>query len=276
MRFRRLSSRFPYLGRVLFHDEDEHGPIDVVEEEDGGLLSLQFGSTARQSTMFVDRPHELTLEYTRCLMSALVLREAPPRRALMLGLGGGSLVKFLLRHLPGCRVEVVELRRRIVEVAQRFFALPRAHDRLHIHVTDGRRFLLDHSGEPFDLVLLDLHTGQGMAPVVQEDDFLPACRRATADDGVFSANMWYGFEKGLERRVHGLLQASFERILHLPVPGRSNCVAHGLPDGRVPPTESMEHRARGWQEAAGLPLPELTRQLIRHNGLPSSREMGRE
>ena len=276
MRFWRASSRLPYLGRVLFHDEDEHGPIDVVEEEEGGLLSLQFGSTARQSTMFVDRPDELTLEYTRCLMSALVLAEAPPGRALMLGLGGGSLVKFLLRHLPGCRVEVVELRPRIVEVAQRFFALPRSHDRLRIHVTDGRRFLLEHTGEPYDLVLLDLHTGQGMAPVVREEDFLPACRRATADGGVFSANLWYGFDTDLKGRVQELLHASFERVLGLPVPGRSNHVAHGLPGGRVPAAGTLEHRARAWQKAVGLPMPELARLLIRHNGIQSSREGGRE
>ena len=274
MRFWRPSSRFPYLGRVLFHDEDDHGPIDVVEEEGGSLRSLQFGSTARQSTMFADHPDELTLEYTRCLMSALVLREAPPARALMLGLGGGSLVKFLLRHLPGCRVEVVELRRRIVEVAQRFFALPRAHDRLQVHVTDGRRFLLEHTGEPYDLVLLDLHTGQGMAPVVRKEDFLPACRRATADGGVFSANLWYGFDRALRDRVQGLLEASFERVLALPVPGRSNHVAHGLPDGRLPPAGRMEHLARVWQQQAGLAMPELTRLLIRHNGIESSPEGG--
>ena len=275
MRFWRPSSPLPYLGRVLFHAEDEHGPIDVVEEEEG-VLSLQFGSTARQSTMFVDRPDDLTLEYTRCLMSALVLREAPPGRALMLGLGGGSLVKFLLRHLPACRVEVVELRRQIVEVAQRFFALPRSHDRLRIHIADGRRFLLEHTGEPFDLVLLDLHTGEGMAPVVREDDFLPACRRATADDGVFSANLWYGFDTDLKGRVQQLLQSSFERVLGLPVPGRSNHVVHGLPDGQVPAAGTMDHRARAWQRQAGLPMPELTRLLIRHNGIESSREGGGE
>ena len=270
MRFWRSPSGHPYLGRVLFHDRDEHGPIDVVEEEDGGLLSLQFGSTARQSTMCVDRPDELTLEYTRCLMSALVLRETPPTRALMLGLGGASMVKFLLRHLPGCRVEVVELRRRVVEVAQRFFALPRSHDRLRIHIADGRRFLLEHTGEPFDLVLVDLHTGEGMAPVVQEEDFLPACRRATAVGGVFSANLWYGFDRALEGRVQGLLEASFERVLALPVPGRSNHIAHGLPDGRLPPAGTLEHLARAWQEQAGLPMPALTRLLIRHNGLEPS------
>ena len=275
MRFWRPSSPLPYLGRVLFHAEDEHGPIDVVEEEEG-VLSLQFGSTARQSTMFVDRPDDLTLEYTRCLMSALVLREAPPGRALMLGLGGGSLVKFLLRHLPACRVEVVELRPRIVEVAQRFFALPEAHDRLRIHIADGRRFLLEHTGEPYDLILLDLHTGQGMAPVVREDDFLPACRRATADDGVFSANLWYGFDTDLKGRVQQLLQSSFERVLGLPVPGRSNHVAHGLPGGGVPAAGTMEHRARAWQRQVGLPLPELTRLLIRHNGLVPSRGRARE
>ena len=269
-------SRPPYLGRVLFHDQDEHGPIDVVEEEDGRVLSLQFGSTARQSSMFVDRPDELTLEYTRCLMSALVLREAPPRRALILGLGGGSLVKFLLRHLPGCGVEVVELRPRIVEVAQRFFALPRSHDRLRVHLTDGRRFLLEHTGEPFDLVLLDLHTGQGMAPAVLEKDFLPACRRATADGGVFSANLWYGFDMALERRVQGLLEASFDRILDLPVPGRSNHIAHGLPGGRVPAAATLEHRAQVWQEATGLPMPQLARLMIRHNGLESCGDGRRE
>ena len=186
------------------------------------------------------------------------------------------MVKFLLRHLPGCRVEVVELRRRIVEVAQRFFALPRAHERLDIHVTDGRRFLLEHTGEPFDLVLLDLHTGEGMAPVVREDDFLPACRRATADDGVFSANLWYGFDTDLKGRVQQLLQSSFERVLGLPVPGRSNHVAHGLPGGGVPAAGTMEHRARAWQRQVGLPLPELTRLLIRHNGLVPSRGRARE
>ena len=267
MRFWRSPGGHPYLGRVLFHDEDEHGPVDVVEEEDGRVLSLQFGSTARQSSMYVDRPDELTLEYTRCLMSALVLREAPPRRALMLGLGGGSLVKFLLCHLPGCRVEVVELRRRIVDVAHRFFALPREHDRLRIHIAEGRRFLLDHAGEPFDLVLLDLHTAERMAPVVQEEDFLPACRRATADRGVFSANLWYGFDRTQERRVQGLLEASFERVLGLPVPGRSNHIAHGLPDGRLPPAGRMQDLARAWQQQAGLSMPALTRLLIRHNGL---------
>ena len=69
---------------------DEHGPIEIVEEAEGKLRSLRFGSTARQSTMFTARPTELALEYTRTMASGLVFLPHQPTRVLVLGLGGGG------------------------------------------------------------------------------------------------------------------------------------------------------------------------------------------
>jgi spermidine synthase len=215
--------------------------------------------------MFVERPDELALEYTRCLMTALLLRGTPPARALMLGLGGASLVKFLLRQIPDCRVDVVELRPKIVEVARRFFALPEDGDRLRIHVTDGRRYLLDHEPPGYDLILLDLHTSHGMSPVVMEEDFLPACRRCTTDSGILSANLWYGVDAAEERRIRRRIETAYDRVLYLPVAGKRNCVAHGVADGQLPTHEQMQARATQWLQQAGLPLPDLLGQLLRHN-----------
>lgn len=260
-----MSATVPYLGQVVYHCRDEHGVIDVVAEGDGKLRSLQFGTTARQSTMFVDRPDDLALEYTRCLMTALLFLEADPRRVLLLGLGGGSLAKFLLRRCEGCRVDVVELRPRIVEVAERFFGVPMGHERLRVHVADGRQFLLASEGDPYDLILVDLHSSQGMSPVVLEPDFLPACRRLTAAEGVLSANMWYGVDEASERTLRLAVEASYDTTLYLPVAGKRNCVAHGLLRRALPPGATLESRARSWQERAGLPLPELLAQVIRHN-----------
>lgn len=262
-----------YLGEVVHRSEDENGLVEVVDEARGKLRSLHFGSSARQSTMFVERPDELALEYTRHMLTALPLLEGDPRRALMLGLGGGSLVKFLLRQCPQCHVDVVELRAMIVEVAQRFFGVPEAHERLAIHVADGRRYVLDYAtagpaATPYDLILVDLHGSHGMAPVVTEPDFLPACRQVMAADGVLSANLWFGVDEAQERRLRKHLAAIYEQVLYLPVAGKRNCIAHGLSRSGLPARADMEHRAQDWLERADLPLPGLLDDLARHNRWP--------
>lgn len=262
-----LSSRVAYGGPIIHQAEDDHGPLDVVDESGGLLRSLYFGSPARQSTMFVERPDELALEYTRCMMTALLFMNADPERALMLGLGGGSLVKFVLRWCEQCHVDVAELRPSVVDVAQRFFSLPSEHERLQVHIGDGNAFVQKQPSAPWDLLLLDLHTSDGMSPVVFAEDFLPACRRHTAAGGVLAANLWYGIDRLVERRVRQLLESCYDQVLYLPVAGKLNCIALGLPGPGLPSWKELEALAQHWLDRAGLPLPELLQYLARRNPL---------
>ena len=254
-----------YQGQVVHHAQDEYGPLDVVDESDGRLRSLHFGSSARQSTMFVARPDELALAYTHCMMTALLFLDADPARALMLGLGGGCMVKILLRWCTNCDVDVAELRPAVIDVAQRFFGLPATDQRLHLHIGDGNAFMQGQAAPPWDLLLLDLHTSEGMSPVLFAPDFLPACRRRTAAGGVLVANLWYGIDRLVERRVRQLLEVSFEQVLYLPVGGKLNCIALGLPCRELPTRSELEVRAAHWQERTQLPLPELLPELARRN-----------
>lgn len=256
-----------YQGQVVHHTQDEYGPLDIVDESDGRLRSLHFGSSARQSTMFVARPHELALAYTQCMMTALLFLEADPVRALMLGLGGGSMVKFLLRWCNSCDVDVAELRPAVVDVAQRFFGLPVTDQRLRLHIGDGNDFMQRTAAPAWDLLLLDLHTSEGMSPVFYAPDFLPACRRRTAAGGVLVANLWYGIDRLVERRVRQLLEVSFEQVLYLPVGGKLNCIALGLPGRELPTWAQLEARAAHWQERTQLPLFDLLSDLARRNPL---------
>jgi spermidine synthase len=262
-----VSRRPPhYLGEVIHHVADDHGPLDVVDEHGGRLRTLHFGSSARQSTMFVARPQALALEYTHCMMTSLPFLAADPQRALMLGLGGGSMVKFLLHHCEACHVDVAELRPAVVEVAQDFFALPAAHERLCVHLGDAGGFIGADDTPCWDLMLMDLHTSDGMAPVVVEQSFLPSCRARLLPGGVLAANLWYGVDRIVERRVRRLLEDAFERVCYLPVAGKRNCVALGL-TAPAPEAESLLGRARLWQDRTGVPLADLTSDLIRRNGL---------
>ena len=75
--------------------------------EERGVRHLHVGGEAIQSAMRLEDPFALELDYTRCMM-AFLLFHAAPRRALMIGLGGGSLAKFFHRRLPALRTRVVE------------------------------------------------------------------------------------------------------------------------------------------------------------------------
>ena len=73
----------------------------------GAYTALQFTRGQTQSRMLGDAPDQLLIDYTRTMLAAL-LWQPRPRTICMVGLGGGSQAKFIHRHLPGARLEVVE------------------------------------------------------------------------------------------------------------------------------------------------------------------------
>src|ERR1700688_3276934 len=66
-------------------------------------LSLHFDLLATQSFMSRSAPNRLALGHTRTMMGFLLLQPAPTR-VCMIGLGGGSLVKYCYRYLPNTRM----------------------------------------------------------------------------------------------------------------------------------------------------------------------------
>ena len=256
-----------YTGRVVHSRRDGDGVIDVVDEN--GVRSLQFGTSARQSTMVRRHPDRLALAYTQCMMTALLFGEAAPSAALLLGVGGGSLGKFLLRQLPGVRLDAVEKRPAVVEVAQEYFELPR-DERLTLHLGDGYLFLVDADGDPaasaYDLILVDLHTSDGMAPVVQRREFWALARRRLRAAGVLSANLWFGYREDEEELVRHHLEAEFpERLVYLPVAGKRNCIALAFASPAELDRRVLERRAEAWRDRCGIDFPALLGDLIRHN-----------
>jgi spermidine synthase len=80
------------LGRSGRREQAGGEAIEVVEER--GMRVLHLGSHAIQSAMRVTRPWDLELAYTRAMMGFLMFNDTP-QDVLMIGLGGGSLAKFI-------------------------------------------------------------------------------------------------------------------------------------------------------------------------------------
>jgi spermidine synthase len=213
-----------YDGVVIHQSQSDDGVIEVVD--DGELRSLHFGTFPRQSSMSLQAPHTLELTYTEAMMAALLLN-SNPERVLVIGLGGGSLVKYLRHHFPKCYIDVVEYREDVVKVAHGYFQVPDDDARLKIHMGDGylyaqEQFYKDEIG--YDMLLVDAYDHAGMAASVGIQAFFDACAGLLTQRGVMSINLW-GTNRPLFKQSMKRINTSFEgRSLILPVEDKGNVI----------------------------------------------------
>jgi len=216
--------RLYYGGHVVHQSQSDDGVIEVVDI--GDTRSLHFGTFPRQSSMSLRTPHTLELSYTEAMMACLLLN-TNPERILVVGLGGGSLVKFLLHHFPECHIDVIEYRQDVVDVAHAYFNVPINDPRLTIHVGDGYLFVQERYYQAdaiYDLLLVDAYDHVGMAASVGVQAFFDACAGLLSSVGVMSINLW-GSDKPLFNQTMARINQSFEgRSMILPVKDKGNVI----------------------------------------------------
>ena len=253
-----------YHGQLIHRSRDEFGAIEIID--DGLARSLHFGNEIRQSATALHQPEHLLLAYTRAMMGGALLLQNAPARVLLIGLGGGSLAKFLLHHFPDCQVHAVERRAAVAKLAYAYFQLPDT-PRLRVHIEDAGRFMRDHTLAPYALILLDAYDEHGLAPGMEELAFLHACRERLAPRGVLAANLW-----ACERARFKLSLANLRRCfgtppLQLPSEGSTNVItfsaAHALPKlGKA----ALPVALKSLETRSGLELGKFARRLYKHNG----------
>ena len=164
----------------------EDDGMEVTEER--GLRTLRLGSCAIQSAMRVSRPWDLELAYTRAMMSFLLFVQTP-QAVLMVGLGGGSLAKFIRKHLPATRITAVEIDPRVIAAARAHFELPPDDETLDVVEADGALFVKQQR-ENADVILLDGFDAGNQVEALATQKFYAACRRALKPGGILVVNLW--------------------------------------------------------------------------------------
>ncbi len=154
--------------------------------DDGTVRRLFFDLAYTQSEMTIARPHALNFAYTRMMMG-FVLFLPRPRHVVVVGLGGGSLTKFCLRHLGRTRVTTVEIDPDVIGFAD-LFHLPEQHERyalIHANAVDYFAATKDRA----DVVLLDGCDQQGIAPDFCDERFYRNIRACLRSSGLLVMNL---------------------------------------------------------------------------------------
>ncbi|MBF0295330.1 MAG: fused MFS/spermidine synthase [Magnetococcales bacterium] len=232
---------------TLYRKQHGSGMVEVVE--DGEHRTLSFDSHLVQSRLSLADPLALVLNYTRCMMAGLLFGEAKgrdtPLRVLMIGLGGGSMAKFLLRHFPACHLDVVEQDPAIPPLAREYFHLPDS-DRMTLFLEDGASFLERRAACAYDLILVDAYDREGMSRSVYAMRFFAGLEERLTLRGVVAVNFVRGDANLFRRCTEFLLERFAGRVLSLPVPGTSNEIGFAGP-GVEAWEDRQEIDARAWE-----------------------------
>jgi spermidine synthase len=148
--------------------------------------SLHFSLVETQSCMNLAQPDFLDFEYTRIMMGFLLFH-ARPLKIGMIGLGGGSLAKFCIRHLPLAHVTVVEINPHVIALRDEF-AIPTDGPRFEVVRADGARYVKT-APDAFDVLLVDGYDYDGMPAQLASAEFYGDCVACLGPSGILVANV---------------------------------------------------------------------------------------
>lgn len=121
------------------------------------------------------------------LLPVFFLPPAEPKRILLLGLGGGAVVRQLQHFFPGAKIVAVELEPLHIQVAKRFFKLKNCE----LICDDAVRWLKGYRGEEFDLIIDDLFShsaGEAERAVAVDNRWAKQLLRHLKAKGVLAVN----------------------------------------------------------------------------------------
>ena len=197
--------------KVLAHEKSCYNEIYVTE--DGDKREMWFRKNKDfflQSRININEPDNLVLIYSKMMVAALLLQPMP-KRILVVGLGGCVLSNFMNNLLPQAFIDVVEIDRKVIDIAKNFFYFNETSN-YRVHHKDGRQFIQDASGkEPYDLIYLDAFKSGSVPFHLKTIQFYKDVARVLSPEGVVGSNL-YGKSNTLKHYDWKTFSTQFKRV----------------------------------------------------------------
>lgn len=155
-------------------------------------FSLRRKKNQSQSCVMLDQPQKLVFNYTRMSMIGLIANPNP-KKVLIIGLGGGSLINAIHHIAPEAHITSVEIDEAVVRIAKKYFDV--RENEWHNMVTKDARVFVKRAllkkkrgGGSYDMVVLDAFNGDYIPEHLMTYEFLSEVKGILSDDGIIIAN----------------------------------------------------------------------------------------
>jgi spermidine synthase len=244
--------------RIIYEVQSQFQWITVLDTVNGYrqlIFDGRFdGTDAIQSEMNLSAPEELTLSYSRHLMTALPV-PINLKRILIVGLGGACMQRYLYKLLPEATIETAELDPEIRKIAAEYFFF-KEDDRQIVHLGDGRKFI-EASKDKYDIIFLDAFGAASIPYPLTTQEFFAAVRDRLADGGAACANLWDS-----EAGFHDIIKTYstvFPELYIVKCAFSGNSILLALPEKTNLAIQGWIDRAKAFEKVhpTGLDLPLL-------------------
>ena len=251
--------------RAQLLDESYPRPFVI---DDGKSRFLYFNVRLMQSEMSLKAPHDLAIRYTQKMM-AFLLFQPRPKRIVLIGLGGGSLIKFCYYRLPGTQLTAIELDPDVIAFRDTFL-LPPDDERLQVLEADGAEFL-EKTEKGIDVLLVDAFDKTGFAPSLANREFFENAFAKLAGNGVLVINL-----AGEKETYAGLIGEAMhvfdDQVIVISVPDDGNHVLYAFKERYFEPRWRWLHNyAKELRAKFGLDFPAFVQKMERSTKLGLAR-----
>lgn len=184
---------------------------NILVEDKGDLRCLKFNvksNKTRQSCFFKSQPQKLAFNYTKQLLTGLLVNPNP-QRILIIGLGGGTMSNTLHQILPDSTIDNVEIDESVIKVARQYFDFLE-NDQIKTYSQDGRVFVKRAllKKQEYDWIILDAFNGDYIPEHLMTKEYLEETKRLLSPNGILTANTFsssklYAYESATYKAVFG-------------------------------------------------------------------------
>ena len=243
--------------RAQLLDESYPKPFVI---DDGKSRYLYFNVRLMQSEMALKAPHDLALRYTQKMMGFLLFHPRPKRIALI-GLGGGSIVKFCHRRLPGVHITAVEFDPDVIALRDAFY-VPPDDERLQIVEGDGAEFI-ERTEKGIDALLVDAFDRTGFAPALANREFFENAFAKLSGNGVLVVNL-AGDKESYAGLIGEAMHVFDDQVIVISVPDDGNHILYAFKEKYFEPRWRWLHNhAKELRARLGLDFPAFAQKMER-------------
>lgn len=251
--------------RAQLLDETYPKPFVI---DDGKSRYLYFNVRLMQSEMSLKAPNDLAIRYTQKMMAFLLFQPRPKRIALI-GLGGGSLVKFCYHRMPGTHMTAIELDPEVIAFRDTFL-VPPDNERLQIIHGDGAEFI-ETTDKGLDVLLVDAFDKTGFAPGLANREFFENTYAKLAGNGALVINL-AGDKESYAGLIGEVMHAFDDQVIVISVPDDGNHVLYAFKERYFEPRWRWIHNyAKELRAKFGLDFPAFVQKMERSSKLGLAR-----
>ena len=256
-------------GELEYDGRSDYSHIRIRRR--GPIRSMIFvrdnGQEVLETQMDVRRPAELKFEYLRYLFASYLF-QPEPKRVLIVGLGGGSMVHYLQQTDPAVKIDAIEIDPLVVKLAADMFGT-KPNENVNIVTADGFKFIADAEDGSYDVIYMDAFlkpsadTDETGAPLaLRTQQFYKQLQQKLKPGGVVAFNL--NPHQQLEADLRDLREA-FPQLYVFPMAQFNGVVAIGTTDAkRLEPAElTRRGRALNRRFKSSLDYQSMPRRLQR-------------